>query len=233
MDSGGVLVLADGGLPGLVACAAAWGEQGGSPRRPIPLVWCPPTGTLSQNQRRLAASRQAQFYSLSFVAVPGEEAIPHAPTPGQRLTHTLVAAAYFAAGHACARVVWPVCPGGSGAAADELDPARLADATDRALLVTRLAGMDGPEHGCPSIRVDTPHADLTDTQLAELAIDLDVPVHLCWWWGAEGRALDTPMTPTDDAAGEARRWLGALRRAGWTPDPDSAPRARPAPGGTA
>ena len=58
------------------------------------------------------------------------------------------------------------------------------------------------------LRIETPLIDLTDRQLGELALDMGVPVELCWWWG--------PGKAGDHLPGRLyRRWTTALREPGW------------------
>lgn len=85
----------------------------------------------------------------------------------------------------CARVVWPVwCAG-------DIDDIALA--LDRARLVSTLASLDARRGG---IAIDTPVLDLTEPQLADLAIDLGVPTERAWL--------------TDE---DPQRWMDALRAA--------------------
>ncbi|HBS29905.1 MAG TPA: hypothetical protein DEB06_10770 [Phycisphaerales bacterium] len=69
-------------------------------------------------------------------------------------------------------------------------------------LFTRLAGLSGSD----GATLKAPLADLTDAQVADLALDLDAPLDTLWWRG--GRA------ESGGEAGEARlRWEAALAEA--------------------
>lgn len=190
-----ILVLSDGGLPSLVACAAAGQSSGATV---APLLW--EAGGEPDN-RLAAVSRQAELCGLPIGKLP----IPLGPPPGVTVgaiqSLALVHAATSAAAAGFATVVWPM-HAGPGA---EPDLDRVATAIDRALLVSRLVALDAVEHGIPAIRVDTPYADFTDRQMAELAIDLDAPIPACWWWGGQGGS----------AASERQRWTALLQSFGW------------------
>jgi hypothetical protein len=192
-----VLILSDGGLPSLVATAAA---ASAGTAVVCPLLW---ERAESPTSRFAAVMRQAELAGLK--ALPPLHAEPWAGASGAGVNETLalIHAAYIGAGTGNASVLWPMHAGPG----KEPDLDRVALTIDRALLVTRLAAMDAPEHGCPSIRVETPYADFTDGQLAELALDLDAPVHACWWWGGQGGS----------AASERQRWMAALEACGWVP----------------
>lgn len=100
-------------------------------------------------------------------------------------TRLLLDACACARANRCARVVWPVF------CAAEVDPIALA--LDRARLVSTLAAIDARPRGVP---IDTPVLDLTEAQLADLAIDVGVPAQVGW------------ITDADEA-----RWLSLLRAA--------------------
>lgn len=190
-------MLSDGGLPSLIACLAA--AQTDSGRAAVcPIVW----GAAEPTARVAAAARQAELCGLARFPFQPHPA-PQSSGEGaiQTLALLQVTAAAVSAGFAA--LVWPV-HAGPGADPD-LD--RVALSLDRALLVSRLVALDGQEHGCPAIRVDAPYADFTDRQIAELAIDLDAPVHTCWWWGGQDGS----------AAAERQRWTTQLQSCGWVP----------------
>lgn len=192
-----VLVLSDGGLASLVACAAAGQGDGAGSAEVAPVMWEP-----GDSAPRLASvARQAELCGLPLSKIAAGLFPPPQGGAGALQSLALVQAALAGAGAGFTTVVWPV-HAGPGA---EPDLDRVALAIDRALLVSRLVALDADEHGIPAIRVDTPYADFTDRQLAELAIDLDAPVQACWWWGGQGGS----------AASERQRWTDLLRSFGW------------------
>jgi hypothetical protein len=87
----------------------------------------------------------------------------------------------------------------------------LADVCDRALLAGQLVGLDvarlgSAGDGAPmakGLRIETPYADLTDAQLMDLALDMDVPLHACWW------CLNEDAKPCAHCSG-CMRWREAL-----------------------
>ncbi|MCA9300420.1 MAG: hypothetical protein KDA28_15220, partial [Phycisphaerales bacterium] len=96
-----------------------------------------------------------------------------------------------------ARLIWPVQVGGE--APDDVEVAAVADAVERASAVSRLLALDGLD-----VRIETPFVDLSDRQLCELALDLDLAVTGLWWWtdhSPEGRALDARWKEVFDACG--------------------------------
>ena len=112
----------------------------------------------------------------------------------------LLSAAIEAASLGLSRVIWPIHAG----AAREVDTDALADVCDRALLIGQLVGLDTARAaGVTSIHIETPYADLTDAQLMDLALDMDAPLHACWWCLNDGPAACT------QCAG-CMRWREAL-----------------------
>lgn len=83
------------------------------------------------------------------------------------------------------------------------DHSRVVRIVDAGVHVGRLASL-----GERSLRVDTPYADLSDRQLADLAVDMDLPVWLCDW----------AIEPSPDRD----RWVAVLKEAGWVGDPTRA-----------
>ena len=88
----------------------------------------------------------------------------------------------------------------------EMDLDAASSHVDRALLVTRLVAMDADRHQCASIVVETPYADFSDRQLAELALDMGVPFRKAPWWGVE-------------TSEDYRRWQGVFDAIGSTVAP--------------
>lgn len=118
------------------------------------------------------------------------------------LSHLLLDACRQAMKLDVQRIIWPLHSGAATEADLRTEP--IADACDRALLVSQLASLDAPRTGPGSkgVRIETPYADFTDVQLAELVLDLGAPVSGCWWCDTEGAS----------ACGECascRRWEAA------------------------
>lgn len=203
------MVIDDGSLGALAACVSARIEhlRGGTlPSADGPVVWAAADEDTEGKRRREAAAAHAAH--CEFDIVEGSVCDVGSETGGgRRETAMLLGAAWAAVRLGISRVVWPVHRLGDGES-PSLEAA--AKAVDRALLVTRLMSLDADEHGVPSFRIETPYADLTDRQMAELAADLDAPASLCWWH----RATGTSSTLADLAATERRRWTALLSDAG-------------------
>jgi hypothetical protein len=188
-------VLSDGSLPGLAACAAAANDRTPGPHgRPPPAVWVFP-GAGDAELCRAAAGRQADAYGLS-VLDPGP--VPRAGG-AEALSGELLVAAQAARDARLDGVIWPVHAGPG----PDPDLDTLAEAVDRALLVSHLASLGRLSR---SVEVLTPYVDLIDEQIADIALDMDLPVWTCWWWGD---------APGPDAARERDRWMPVLARQGW------------------
>lgn len=201
------LVISDGSLASLVACAAAREaivSAGGDEKAARPIVLFVPVGDETNRARRQAVEKQAKLYELDVADMKTELRGPGAHgafNAGLSETLNLISATYQAAQLGCDLVVWPVQFHG------QLDIEKVARVVDRALLVTRLASLDSADHGKPAIRVDTPYADFTDKQMADLVIDMNVPVELSWWWGGKD----------DHALQRIERWIPVLQGLGWSP----------------
>lgn len=195
------LVMSDGGLASLIGawCAAEAASLADHGERAAlwPAIWDRVEDDEAK-RRRHAARAQAEAARLDIAAKPLNP--PSEAALGERRSILLIAASGVARRFGCDRVLWPVQAAGTDDSDPSEDSARLAaigDCVDRALLVTRLGELDeaGPS-GADSPIVEAPYADLTDRQLAELALDLGVPVETCWWWDAPGESADA----------ERRRW---------------------------
>ncbi|MBY0263563.1 MAG: hypothetical protein K2Q20_14550 [Phycisphaerales bacterium] len=198
------LVLIDGDLASLVACAMAREQSAlADGPKPSPVLGLPFPVMLDADPLRQRAIRaQAQTYAIEL-AVPPSLDLGAFHERGEREALELVAASYEAIRRGCTRIIWPVC----AAAGDSLDLDRIAQAADRALLAGRLVGLDAVLHASPGLTIETPLVDLTDRQLADLAMDMDVPIEACWWWGGETDAI---------AHQQQARWMSSLAAVGWS-----------------
>lgn len=212
------LVLCDGDLPGMVALSLAQdalGSTGSCGVLAAPIA-ADRTEAVASRIRSLAESQAADC--LDFPAVA-----PAALTAGARRTRYLTEAVHHAMANGYGVLS---CPWQAGAfdaekplGIDEVPTVEnLARELDRALLVSRLVTLDASEHGVGVFEVQTPVMDLSDAQVAELALDLDVPIWRAWWWEvvAGKRAKDPAV---GDRANVLRdRWCGALESLGWSID---------------
>lgn len=170
------LVILDGGLESLVAvmvqdlpdALTGW-FRGGADGEETEL-------------RRCAARIQMDLLGCAGLVEPRHGCEPWKCLPGGFGEATLLMAALAeAAGRASARVVWPRQVGG--------DLNAMLDAADRALLVQRLGILELEGSKSADIRIEAPLLDLTDHQLAELAVDLAAPIWSCWWALPEAGAM--------------------------------------------
>ncbi|MCB9846483.1 MAG: hypothetical protein H6811_10925 [Phycisphaeraceae bacterium] len=200
-DAGREAVLLTGDLGGVIACASCANQPPESPeRRPLAIVAVP--NDEFKIARSEAAAAQAETFDLERI-----DLAPSAASTPQDRTLVLLRACYEAVARGATSLTWPdQLESPEPGAWPDLD--ELALCVDRALLVGRLVSLDSPPHGIQEFRVETPYIDLTDRQLAELAMDLAVPVELCWWWreGASG---------SGEAGRLYRRWTRVLREVGW------------------
>jgi hypothetical protein len=226
--NGRVLILSDGGMPALIAAmhareACSLATPGAAPEQIAATlrdrVLLMPFGLRTETRllQSRAVTQQATLLGLGLLGVEvtgkaGEEikplltVAPHADAD-EREGCELFAALLLAARLQCARIVWPAHAGGH----DSVDLDRLSQIADRALVAGQYAGLCSSARIAASLHLETPFADLTDRQLADLAIDIDAPVDACWWWNADKSA--------SERAGEERkertRWIDALRAMGW------------------
>ena len=198
------LILHDGGMGALLACGIASeaallgaGASGTSPEVGAVLFGASTAGT-----RDRAAAVLKQCEKLG-VTVHEMKPLPVGGAGPKQEVLELVHTTYAAAALGYERVLWPA----TGTLGDSIDLDRVAQIADRGLLVGRLVALDAREHGVPSIRVETPWADFTDRQVADLVCDMELPVEACWFWGVEADA---------EAERERRRWESALGAGGWS-----------------
>lgn len=188
------LVLLDGDLPGLVALASACESialdiesghtsdrrgQADAQRVTAMLDYSAPD---PDNARLRAARSQAERFGARWISESGGAAPPAAES-GHARTLALLQAFGEAARRHSTSVVWPIWQGRlAGEGTPSLDA--VATEMDRAELVTRLAGLDltnAAASDAGGLFIETPYADLDHASIADLSVDLDVPVGLAWW----------------------------------------------------
>jgi hypothetical protein len=219
-----MLVICDGGVSAALACASASesamiGEPDPRQRRQRrPVAWLAPCRDHTAAAKRAAARRIAEVYDLEWIdpragdrqrSSSQDSAAPSIAQPiaGEHDTALLVEASYAAIRAGCSRVLWPVVP--SNPQGPDLDT--VARAVDRALLVERIVALDSESLGVASLRIEVPYADFFDAQLADLVIEMDVPIGLCWWWHAEQADRSSgDEDPTRDFRAERDRWSAVL-----------------------
>lgn len=196
------LVLCDGDLPGFYAAWAARERAiADGPSAAMPIMAPFHAGASVAEPIEHAVGLQARALGLTAVASVSAHATQAEDLPGHAEAMALINACYAAVRLNCDRVVFPAhaCVG------ESLDLDRVAAIADRAVLVARLCALDALAHHTPGIRVETPYADLTDVQLADLFLDADLSPRALWWWGAS----------TDAARTEQGRWMRSLEPMGF------------------
>lgn len=195
------LVLDGGGLAGLLACAAHPSPDRLTLWRPAPLSEADPAreGLIAE-----AIRKRAEAYGV------GEVLVGETVSPGPlRSTRVLLAACEEALRLGCASVLWPVHHGE--------DTRTMCAEADRARLLGLLVGVDASGGQARTPALDTPYLDMTLHQIADLAVDSDVPLTPGWWVEADAGGVE-------EAIRQAR-----IRR-GWSSLPAPAPAPAPVPG---
>ncbi len=210
------LVLCDGDLPGLVALSLAQDALGGLGSSGVlsgPVTQSNAEG-INARIRSMAEAQGAEC--LDFPAVA-----PASLNTGHRRSRYLTEAVYHAISNGYTTLV---CPW----QAETFDPDATRDTNelptvdglarelDRALLVSRLVTLDAAEHGAGVFEVQTPLMDLSDVQVAEMALDLDVPIWRAWWWEAAAGKRTKDLALSDRANACRDRWCTALESLGWS-----------------
>jgi hypothetical protein len=201
------LILSDANLASLLACACAAEElsalddAAASAARPVVMPF-----RLSEplTQTHIdAVAVQTRHYALTECPPDKRPASATASSAseGEREAVAMLSACHLASTLGCTRVVWPV----SAATSDSIDLDRLSAIADRALVVSRLASLDTPPLG---VTIDAPYAELTDRQIADLALDIGAALETCWWWNATGRG-------NKFGSAERTRWTQSLTACGW------------------
>lgn len=195
------LIISDGSLPGMVVAAIESERRSGSQ----PKVWAgDPLASISGPTRSMAHHAvRVQADILGIEMLDRDWIGSDGSGPGQSLA--LLNIAQQAAEMGIRRVVWAVQYPLVGV---EPDLDRIAATVDRCLLISRLASLDLWDHPSPSVpevRIETPLVDLSDAQVADLALDLGVPIAGAWWMDGVG----------EPAQAEQRRWLPLLAELGW------------------
>ena len=208
-----VLIMADGDVPSLVALAAAREAFLSSKEPPTRAAAAWAWSALSETSvpRRRAVEAQAKALGLVFVEGALDALTRAHAFPGEQESAAILAAGFDAARQGRSQIIWPAVAGGDGGVE------RVARVSDKATLLTRLLGLDSPQHGVASIRIEAPMADLSDRQVADLAAELGVPVQLCWWWTQGNTAAGASVEAKALADAARRRWEPLLQGAGWKP----------------
>ena len=181
---GRAIVISDGSIAGLLAVAISTEEtvrRENLRQLPPPLVWAAWPDETPPALRESAVSEHAEMLG----AVRLDESAPLkkvSESDGAWTNRLLLQAGTLALANGCRRVIWPIQH--PGPIPDQ--PAcvdLIADALNRATLLSRLVSLDAAGAGLPEVIYETPFVDLSDVQLADLLTDLSLSPQSCWWWG--------------------------------------------------
>lgn len=211
------LILTDADAESLLATAMASEQQSISSTDPSMLIptWWGANDTdldLVLSALEPAARKHADIFGHQLLAdhaiYPPESPDSSSISLHANQTRMLLDASYLAIQLGLKRVVWPI-------RIPMNHPDRIkgiGDALDRAMLVSRLVSIDADETTAPEVIIETPFIDLSDAQIADLAMDMAIPLESCWWANAQ----DLPL-----AQSCAKAWQGmnALRSSMLEPKP--------------
>lgn len=185
------LLITDAGLGSLVLSAMA-SEQPPADDQQRSMLY--PAWWTSQSDLDLripaldrAIQSQADLLSLSVIkdhaGYPEEDFEGGQASLGIHQTRMLLDAATLAIQMGIKRVLWPIQANVDYQHESESthNLHQIAAAIDRSLLCARLATLDAQDHGGVEVTIETPLVDLTNSQIADLAADLNVPINACWW----------------------------------------------------
>ncbi len=222
---GRTLVLSDGGVESLLACAyvreeaTLCGLRADAEEANAPLVM-PFVANLTEAAID-SIIRQAEIMACKVIEPSYDLARSGSLRAGEEEVKRLVAATFMAAGAGCNRVFWPtsaaICGGlpsaetGAATTNDDtgLDAGRLLFIEESGAAVTRLVGLLAEEHGVPSIHIYTPFSALGTKQIADLFTDMELPLEACWFAQSEGLAAGNERQMVD-ARRERARWNAAF-----------------------
>jgi len=166
-----VLVINDGSLSALVACAAE------RDRGADVIVWIPPApsglsepGFTPPGAPPLIHHQAGVLGYQKVIQFPAPHDTFPAPHSGIDTSILLLEAARAASANGCSRVLWPLALG------DDLRGMSWAD--ERTELVNRLLLVDQESGTGKGVEIVLPLIDLSPSQIEDLASDLGVPRHL-------------------------------------------------------
>jgi hypothetical protein len=207
-------VLIDGGPGGLAAAWAASACQSGGGGQPVLMLCIPPGSTGLARQKAAeklvdvcAIKKAIQLHLPDAGPIFINEPAPDADAR-RVVSHLLLDACTQALKADIQRLIWPIHS--AAPSESELRTDTIADACDRSLLAGQLASLDAPRTGPGSrgVCIETPYADFTDLQLAELIVDMSAPRAACAWCEQESDRS------CGGKCGRCRRWAQAFKRVG-------------------
>lgn len=221
------VILTDAGIESLLACAMASEQQqiaAADPSILLPACWSwdgHDEIDLLISAIDPAIIQQAGLFGLDIfpdqaLYPPDDIALHTVAERGLLQSRMLLEAAHLALRSGIRRVVWPVRamhPGRTETMTQMVD--EIATLIDRALLASRLVSLDASPDTAVEVVIETPFVDLSNEQIAEMALDIAAPIDACWWHNA--RSLER-------AQAEQRFWSSPLSTLSPLPEPKPTPR---------
>ncbi len=188
------VIISDGGVESLIACAMASEQQQLSNTEPSMLLpgWWEWTDEIDLMISAIdpAVVRQASVYGINIfqnhsVYPPDDQQLLADSSIGSIQSRILLEAAQIAIRSGIRKVVWPirVMRPETRVGMDQLIDT-IGNTVDRAILASRLASLDADQDTAVDVTIETPFVDLSNEQMLDLASDLAVPVEACWWHAA-------------------------------------------------
>jgi hypothetical protein len=204
--AGRILIASDASVRGLLGLACTARQDG-----PGQLV-CMAPGPEAPGGADLtvSAAAQAEMFEHRFIEIRQKGVVRSLGRSGEQLTRALLDVSYFGLREGVEGVLWAADDGGGGRGG--ADVAALTGLLGRAALVEQLVGLERPPELTP-FRVRVPYADLSDRQLADLVLDMDLPIWTCWWWGLARGPRN--VGGAEAARAEYEKWDELLKEAGW------------------
>lgn len=191
------VILTDGGVESLLACAMASEQQqlsGNATNESSILLpaWWEWTHEIDLMISAVdpAIVRQAGVYGLDIfpnqsVYPPDDSQLLSECSIGSIQSRMLLEAAQIALRAGIRKVVWPVrvMRPETQQSIDDL-VSQIGLSIDRAILASRLASLDASESTPVEVIIETPFVDLSNEQMTDLVGDLAIPLETCWWHNA-------------------------------------------------
>lgn len=208
-DTRKTVVLSDGGLPSLVCLSIAREEaviqSGGRGRIAYPMVLAFPPELWADRLRLDSIASQCESMNLPLGTRQAIVGTSSGASDAEIEVGALLASAFAAARLGASKVIWPATSG----IGSTVDVDRSCRIQDLAALVGRIVSLDCTDHGHPEFTIEAPLADCSDNRVADLAVDLAVPLDSCWWTNPKASL----------AFAEHDRWERALQSVGATTKP--------------
>jgi len=195
------LILVDGCITSLLACAIVRERLSGLGQPPAPPFEAAISGphalpfTPNLDDHSIdALIKHAELFAINVIECIPQPPVGYAANLMEEQSHHLLASAFLAARMGIEEILWPIHAmtiTDDAESSSHVDVERMAHIHDTAMLVSRLVALHAPQHANPGLRIVTPYATLSAVQIADLVIDLDLPIDTCWWWNNQATQAKT------------------------------------------